>query len=300
MERRKLGKTELEVSVLGFGGAEIGFNPQQTQSEVNLLLNSAIDAGLNVIDTAAAYMKSEKMIGEAIQHRRKELVLMTKCGALDGFTKTDWSKKGVQETITQSLRNLKTDYIDVVYLHSCSEEILRRADCIEGLIRAMEKGYTRFVGYSGDNEAATYAIELDFFHCLQISVSIADQAAIDNQIPLATAKQMGIVAKRPLANTVWKYAQKPEDSYLHEYWERLKLLKYDFLEKPLSESISIALRFTMTVPGVATMIVGTTKPYRWQENAKYISEGPLYEEQYEKIRNRWKEIAINKNWKGMI
>lgn len=299
MERRKLGKTELEVSVLGFGGAEIGFNPDQTQSEVNILLNSAIDAGLNVIDTAAAYMKSERMIGEAIQHRRKELVLMTKCGALDGFARFDWSKKGIQETITQSLRNLRTDYLDVVYLHSCSTEILRQADCIEGLIRAIEKGYTRFVGYSGDNEAATYAIELEFFDCLEISVSIADQMAIEQQIPLAQSKNMGIVAKRPIANAVWKYKEKPEDPYLQEYWERLRKLQYDFLKKPLPESISIALRFTMTVPGVATMIVGTTKPYRWQENAKYVSEGSLSEKEYMEIRQRWQEIADEK-WIGMV
>lgn len=299
MQRRRLGRTELEVSVLGFGGAEIGFNQNITQSEVNLMLNTAVDAGLNVVDTAAAYLNSEKMIGEAIAHRRKEIILMTKCGALDGFTRFDWSKKGVQETITQSLRNLRTDYLDVVYLHSCSLEILRQADCIEGLIRAIEKGYTRFVGYSGDNEAATYAIELNFFDCLQISVSIADQSAIDNQIPMAVKKDMGIVAKRPLANAVWASNEKPTDEYLLPYWERLEVLQYEFLKRSLPEAVSTALRFTMSVPGVATMIVGTTKLYRWQENAKYLAEGNLSNEEYEAIRRRWLEMA-DETWVGII
>lgn len=299
MQRRRLGRTGLEVSVLGFGGAEIGFNQNITQSEVNLMLNTAVDAGLNVIDTAAAYLNSEKMIGEAIAHRRKEIILMTKCGALDGFTRFDWSKKGVQETITQSLRNLRTDYLDVVHLHSCSLEILRQADCIEGLIRALEKGYTRFVGYSGDNEAATYAIELDFFDCLQISVSIADQSAIDNQIPMAVKKDMGIIAKRPLANAVWMSNEKPTDEYLLPYWERLEVLQYEFLKRPLLEAVSTALRFTMSVPGVATMIVGTTKLYRWQENAKYLAAGNLPNEEYEAIRRRWLEMA-DETWVGLI
>ena len=71
MEKRKLGKTDMEFSVLGFGGAEIGYTPGQNQADVNVLLNSALDAGLNVIDTTAAYQTSEKMIGEAVGKRRK-------------------------------------------------------------------------------------------------------------------------------------------------------------------------------------------------------------------------------------
>jgi aryl-alcohol dehydrogenase-like predicted oxidoreductase len=292
MQKRKLGKTNIEVSVLGFGGAEIGYNSEQTQ--VEKLLNSAIEIGLNVIDTSPAYGNSEEMIGKAIMQHRKELVLMTKCGVL--VTHSDWSKKGVQETITRSLKNLRTDYIDVVFLHSCSTEILRQADCIEGLIRAVEKGYTRYTGYSGDNEAAKYAIELDFFDCLQTSVSIADQISIETTIPLAASKNMGIVAKRPIANAVWKYKEKPADSYYQEYWERLQKLQYDFLGKSLE--VSIALRFTMTVPNVSTMIVGTTNQNHLLENARYVSEGLLSQEEYQNIRDRWKEIA-KETWFGM-
>jgi aryl-alcohol dehydrogenase-like predicted oxidoreductase len=300
MEKRKFGKTELEVSVLGFGGAEIGFNPDQTQADVNLLLNSALDAGLNVIDTAAAYHGSERMIGEAVGKRRKEYYLLTKCGALSGFSRSDWSKKGILETIEQSLRNLKTDYLDVAQLHSCSAEELRRGEVIEALQRAQEKGYTRYIGYSGDNEDARTAIEMDVFDSLQTSVSIADQTPIETTIPLAAAKQMGVIAKRPIANAVWRHQEKPADSYVQAYWDRFQKLRYEFLKRDSGEeSFGTALRFTLSVPGVSTAIVGTTKPHRWQENADYLRRGHLPAEDFEAIRNRWREVA-DESWTGEV
>jgi aryl-alcohol dehydrogenase-like predicted oxidoreductase len=298
MEKRKFGKTDLEVSVLGFGGAEIGYNDNQTQEEVNTLLNSALDAGLNVIDTAAAYKVSEELIGNAISKRRKDFYLLTKCGALDAFTRFDWSKKGVLETIENSLRLLKTDYLDIAQLHSCDSEILKRGEAIEGLQRAQEKGYTRYIGYSGDNEDARLAVEMNVFDSLQTSVSIADQAPIDTNIKLAAEKNIGVIAKRPIANAVWRHDSKPSESYHHEYWERIQKLKYDFLKKSTEEATATALRFTLSIPGVHTMIVGTTRPNRWQENAKYVAEGKLSGEEYEAIRNRWKEVGGD-DWVGM-
>jgi aryl-alcohol dehydrogenase-like predicted oxidoreductase len=298
MEKRKFGKTDMEFSVLGFGGAEIGYNPNQTQEDVDDLLNSALDAGLNVIDTAAAYKVSEELIGKAVSTRRKDYYLLTKCGALDAFTRFDWTKKGILETIETSLRNLKTDYLDIAQLHSCDSEILRQGDCIEGLLRAQEKGYTRYIGYSGDNEDAKTALEMDVFDVFQTSVSIADQTPIDGNIKLAKAKKIGIIAKRPIANAVWRHSEKPKDSYHHEYWDRIQKLKFDFLNKSLEEATATALRFTLSIDGIDTMIVGTTKPQRWQENAKYVAEGNLSNEEFEAIRDRWREVA-DESWVGM-
>jgi len=297
MEKRKFGKTDMEFSVLGFGGAEIGYNDSQTQEDVNLLLNSALDAGLNVIDTAAAYKSSERMIGEAVSGRRNEYYLLTKCGALDAFTRFDWSKKGTLETIEESLKNLKTDHLDIAQLHSCDSETLRRGDAIEGLERAREKGYTRYIGYSGDNEDAKTAVELGVFDSLQTSVSVADQTPIDGNIAAASAAGLGVIAKRPIANAVWRHSEKPGDSYHHEYWDRIQKLKFPFLDLPLDESIGIALRFTLSIPGVDTAIVGTTRPNRWQQNADYVGQGSLSSDEFEAIRQRWNEIA-GSEWIG--
>lgn len=297
MEKKKLGKTELEVSRLGFGGAELGFVPNVQQSDVDKLLNSALDSGLNLIDTAAGYLSSEKMIGEAISHRRNSFYLISKCGALDGFTRFDWSKKGILDAIETSLRDLKTDYLDIAQLHSCDAETLRQGDCIEGLQRAQEKGYTRYIGYSGDNEDAKFVLEMGVFDTLQTSVSIADQSPIDGNIKLAHSKGLGVIAKRPIANAVWRNSDKPADAYHHPYWERIQKLPFPFLKKSLEESISIALRFTLSIEGVTTAIVGTTKPNRWQENAKYVTEGKLSNEEFNEIREIWNEIA-DETWVG--
>src|SRR5436190_17704355 len=78
LERRKFGKTDMKVAVLGFGGAEIGFE-KTDKATVTKLLNAALDAGLNVVDTAECYLDSEIAIGETIGARRKEFHLFTKC-----------------------------------------------------------------------------------------------------------------------------------------------------------------------------------------------------------------------------
>jgi aryl-alcohol dehydrogenase-like predicted oxidoreductase len=300
MEKRRLGKTDMDVSVLGFGGSEIGYHGT-SQETVAVLLNSALDAGLNVIDTAECYYGSEETIGQVVSSRRDEFYLFTKCGHPHGMESApNWSRDSILQSIERSLQRLKTDKIDIVHLHSCSESELRKGEAIAALQMAREKGYTRYIGYSGDSRAAHYAVECGAFDTLQISISIGDQEAIDLTLPLAREKKMGVIAKRPIANAAWKTGHKPMQSYHHEYWERLRKLKYDFLDSSdLEKAIGIALRFTLSVPGVHTAIVGTTKPERWQANARLLEAGPLSEVEFQSIRHRWEEVAP-RTWIGQI
>jgi aryl-alcohol dehydrogenase-like predicted oxidoreductase len=291
MERRQLGKTDMQVSVLGFGGAEIGFEGA-TVEIVERLLKSALDAGLNVIDTGECYEGSEELIGQTVSDRRADYYLFTKCGHPRGIGSEDWSPSSLLESIERSLRRLKTERLDLIQLHSCSETVLRKGDAIAALQTAREKGYARYIGYSGDSVAARYAVECGAFDTLQTSISIADQEAIDLTLPLAREKQMGVIAKRPIANAAWKENHKPIDSYHHAYWDRLNKLHYGFIRHlPLEESIAHALRFTLSVPGVHTAIVGTSKPERWLENARLVEAGLLSDAEYKAIRERWEEIA---------
>jgi aryl-alcohol dehydrogenase-like predicted oxidoreductase len=298
MERRRLGRTDIVASVLGFGGSEIGYQNVGARA-VGRLLDTALDAGLNVIDTAECYDDSEILIGKAIGARRHEVSLFTKCGHAGGWSSADWRRAPLLASIERSLRRLATDHVDLIQLHSCSLGELKRGEAIDALERARERGFTRYIGYSGDGEAARYAVECGRFDTLQTSVNIADQDAVDRTLPLAIARQMGVIAKRPLANVAWSYARKPSESYYQAYWSRLRKLDYPFLKSAPDTAVGTALRFTVSVPGVHTAIVGTTKPERWQQNAVLLRAGGLPAADFERIRARWAEVG-GSAWDGQV
>src|SRR5439155_1009762 len=105
--------------------------------------------------------------------------LFTKCGHPDSPNTPDWRPDSLLRSIQRSLQRLKTDRVDLVQLHSCSEDELRKGDVIAALQQARDKGYTRYIASRGDGQAATYAIHSAAFDALQTSVSILAQAAID-------------------------------------------------------------------------------------------------------------------------
>jgi aryl-alcohol dehydrogenase-like predicted oxidoreductase len=286
------------VSVLGFGGSEIGYQNVGARTVARLLV-SALDSGLNVIDTAECYAESETLIARAIGSRRREYYLFTKCGHAGGWAREDWRPAALGRSIERSLRRLGTDYLDLIQLHSCSLAELRRGDVIDALERAREQGHARYIGYSGDGEAARYAVECGRFDTLQTSVSVADQEAIELTLPLAHKRGMGVIAKRPLANVAWRYARKPSEPYYQDYWSRLRKLDYPFLRDGGDTAVATALRFTVSLPGVHTAIVGTTRPERWQQNAALLARGPLPTKEFERVRARWREVAES-TWVGQI
>lgn len=298
MEYRDFGRTGMRVSVLGFGGAEIGFQ-NATVEDVEALLGSALDAGLNVIDTAECYNTSEELIGRAVGHRRGDYLLFTKCGHSAGLAGADWDPAMLQQSIDRSLRRLQTDCVDLLQLHSCSKEILQRGEVVEVIQAARDAGKTRFIGYSGDGEDALWAVESGLFDALQTSVNIADQEVIDRTLPKAAERAMGVIAKRPIANAVWLHRSRPAEPYHHAYWDRLQELDYPFLQQDAAASIGTALRFTLSQQGVATAIVGTRKPGRWQENAAYAALGPLPEAEIQAIRARWAAVA-RPDWEPQV
>jgi aryl-alcohol dehydrogenase-like predicted oxidoreductase len=239
------------------------------------------------------------LIGQAVSSRRSDYYLFTKCGHPETPGVGDWRPESLLQSIERSLRRLRTDRVDLLQLHSCSEDELRQGDVVDALRHAREKGYTRYIGYSGDGPAARYAIESGEFHTLQTSISIADQEAIDLTLPLALQRQMGVIAKRPIANAVWRHAEKPDNAYVVPYWERIQKLGYDFLDGDPASGAATALRFTLSLPGVHTAIVGTSKPGRWRDNAAILQAGPLSANELEAIRSRWREVA-EPTWTGQI
>lgn len=138
---------------------------------------------------------------------------------------------------------------------------------------------------------------MGIFDTLQISVSIADQEGLERVLPKAAARGMGVIVKRPIANAAWRTGKAPVDPYARPYWDRLRMLGYDFLRGEIEASIATALRFTLGSPGVSTAIVGTTRPERIAQNIGYAAAGPLAAAEYEAIRARWKSVA-GADWTG--
>src|SRR5262249_13465754 len=138
MNRRRLGNTNLEVSELGLGTVEIGLdygipangdNIRPSEQDAIRLLNETLDLGVTFVDTARVYGTSEELIGKALKHRRNEYVLATK---LAPIRREDLSNSGLRDqvrtSVAESLRNLQTDWIDILLIHSAPTGVIESSD----------------------------------------------------------------------------------------------------------------------------------------------------------------------------
>jgi aryl-alcohol dehydrogenase-like predicted oxidoreductase len=112
--------------VLGFGGSEIGFERIDVTT-VRRLLDDALDGGLNVVDTAECYADSDLLIGEAAG-RYGDAHLFHQGGQFEGTGRDDWRPASLERSIVRSLARRRTDHVDLLQLHTCSEDDLRRGD----------------------------------------------------------------------------------------------------------------------------------------------------------------------------
>jgi aryl-alcohol dehydrogenase-like predicted oxidoreductase len=306
IKKTRLGKTNLEVSQLGFGAAPIGLLKAHRQS-VSRILNLLLDAGVNLIDTAAAYGGSEELIAEAVGHRRNQYVLVSKCGRQVGnIHDPDWSPALIAASVDRSLQNLGVETLDVMLLHSCEQQVLERGEALGALVKARQSGKIRFAGYSGDNQAAAYAATLADIAVIETSISIADQANIDAVLPLTRKNDIGVLAKRPIANAAWRDSSEQPGfyaSYAQDYHDRLKAMNLSPADLGFPAGIAawpeIALRFTLSQNGVNSAIIGTTNPDNARQNLEYAAKGPLPAETVEKIRSAFKKAEAGKMWEGL-
>ena len=295
MEKRLLGQTGLEVSRVGVGLAQIGQLDLDAESRVAKLLNHAIDSGINFFDTAAAYGNSEELIGRSISHRRDEFVLATKCGHWASLW--PWTAQTIVENIDQSLRRLKTDHIDILQIHSAPVEILERGEVTRALIDARNAGKTRFVSYSGDNEAALWAVESGQFATLQTSFNLVDQRARTRLFPSIRDRRMGLIIKRPIANGAWGGSLDYAGTSV--MWRRI----YDRAEQiralgPVpgapEDRIRLAMGFTFAHQEVDVGIVGTTNPDHLASNIRLFEEGlSIPDETVQELYNRFEKLGTD-------
>lgn len=301
MEKRLLGKTGLEVTPVGFGTAELGFL-EVHQSTCDHILNGVLDVGISLIDTAECYAAAEEKTGAAISRRRGEFVLVSKCGhRSEEGEPPEWSPEGITASAERSLRRLKTDHLDVLLLHSCSIEDLKRDDLISAFLKLKEWGITQYVGYSGDNEALEYAIHMGIFDCIETSLSICDQVNLDGILAQAVSANLGVLTKRSLANSIWRDMTRYGsfyDEYTAAYTKRFKTMGLTTQALGFDGSwLELALRFTVYQPGVHTAIIGGKNLDHIRENVALAEKGALPKEVVAGIRKAWIEHNDG-SWKG--
>ena len=284
LEQRRFGDTGLVVSAIGLGAGQIG-EADVPEAEAAEVLHAALDLGVTLIDTAHGYGSSEERIGRHLAGRRDEFVLSTKGGAgVEGHA--DWSPGALTASIEQSLRRTRSERIDVFHLHSCPTEVLQRGELQDVLDAAVAAGTVGVAAYSGDNAHLAFAADSGRFGSIETSVSIADQWNLLHVV--GRRSELGVIAKRPIANAPWRFAERPVGNYAELYWERMQALDYDPGELSWAE---LALRFTAYAPGVHTAIVGTAKVENLRRNLELAEHGPLPAEVLQHIDATWRRVG---------
>ena len=287
--QRPLGNTGLRVSVLGFGGASIGFADPARQGEFVPLVQRALALGITFFDTAPDYRRSEELIGEALRGRRGDVVLATKVGRTQhwdgaGWQVTeDWSEVGVLRSVEASLRRLQTDALDLVQLHSPPMWVLDDGGALRGLQRAQAAGMVRHIGISADGAEAWRALALDAFATLQVSYSILQQEPGDDLLPAAAARGMGVIVKQPIANGIPEMGTRPEHPDWSWKWDVAQRLDWPALGGATGR-IHVALRWLLANPLVSTAIVGASRIAHLDANVAAATAPPLDDESVRRIR----------------
>jgi aryl-alcohol dehydrogenase-like predicted oxidoreductase len=291
MERREYGCTGLEVSALGLGAGQLG-DARLDEREAADLIATAVDGGITLIDTAPSYGLSEQRLGRHLGARRDAVVLSTKLGyGVDGIA--DWTGPCITAGVEQALRVLRTDRLDIAHLHSCPWQVLAGDEVIAALVAAREAGKVRAIAYSGENEDLAYALGRPEFDGYMASLNLFDQRLIDDALPRLDGR--GFIAKRPVANHPWRFAERPVGDYCESYWARWQAMGLDAGGLDWGE---LALRFTLSLPGVSSAVVGTGRPQHLREAIAWAARGGLPADSVA----RWREAfrRHDQGWTGQI
>jgi uncharacterized protein len=237
MQKRILGKTKMELSLIGFGGFHLVETPQQ---QVNELLNKYLDRGGNYIETAAQYgnTMSESKIGRAVSSRRDEFFLATKC--------LERTRNKATESINRSLKNLQTDYLDIIFMHGVqsveiSETILAPGGAMEAALEAQRQGKVKYIGLTGHGQPTglIHAINNYPYDVLMTGINYCDRFNFPDieslLLPACLQRGIGLLGMKAIG-----------DGYLYR-------------------SVEPAIRYTLSQP-IASLVLGINRDCYLEED----------------------------------
>ena len=297
LEKRTLGRTGMDVTVLGYGAMELRGWPRGrkiSEKDAGKLLNAVLDLGINFIDTSIDYGVSEERVGRHIARRRGEYFLASKCGCLVGWEPEPgqdrggphvYTKENIRAGVEQSLRRLKTDCLDLLQVHMTpSRQTLDEHGVVETMRELQAEGKIRFLGMSGTIPNLADHIAMGAFDAFQIPYSAA-QREHENLVGEAADAGAGTIirggAARGAPGGAERAAQRNPE--LLSAWEKAGL--DDLLEEGQSR-MEFVIRFTQTHPGMHTNIAGTMNLDHLRANVEAAAKGPLPQDVYEEAKRR--------------
>lgn len=288
LPKRELGRTGLQVTTLGYGAMELRGGPrgrEVSDEAAERILNAALDAGVNYIDTSIDYGLSEERIGKFISKRRSEYYLASKCGCFVGEAAAAggrfphvFTRENIVAGVNQSFARMKTDYLDLVQFHaSPTKAELEEHGGLQALLDLQKEGKVRYIGMSATLPNIREHIEMGVFDAFQIPYS-ALQRDHEEVISEAASAGAGIVIRGGAA----KGGPGKEQGSSWDTWQAVAI---DDLLGDMSR-MEFVLRFTFSHPDLDTTIVGTVNPAHLQDNLNALLKGPLPQDLYAAAKRR--------------
>ena len=260
MEVRRLGRTELQVKRIGFGGMTI---PKVSLEQAVATVNRALDLGVNFVDTAMAYGDSQHKIGQVMMSRREECYLSSRSTHMD--------YEGMKRDIAASLEALNTDYLDLYEPHDVStqdkyEALLSADGALKALKEAKSEGLIRHIGFTGHNwELIKKLIATDEFEAALITYNLADHLAAESVIPIAAAHDVGLFVMKVFGNG--------------------RLLALRPIDEDRHPTIEESLRFALANEHLPLILTGVKSPDEISENVAIAEDrAPLTESELAELR----------------
>ncbi len=290
MEKRILGKTGLSVTAMGLGTMDVRYLDLQN---VSRLLNTALDSGINYIDTSPEYPMAEYFIGKTIAHRRDEYILATKCGDnMTGVGETYiFDRKTIISNMDESLRLMKTDHVDILQLHGVIPEMLDGGcygEAMEAMRELKKAGKALHLGLTvrnGNDKQYGYPATFGYNSLPRFSkwediemaqVVYGGLTRISENMIQKVHKEdnLGVVVRGVVKSYLPVYEAHYEASRISELFEEGES-KNDFL-----------IRYALSHPAVSSLIIGTKNVNHLLEDIKAMKKGKLSDEIYEEAKRR--------------
>jgi len=279
MEKRKLGNTYMEVTIVSFGGIPIITRDYELSVKT---VRRAYELGINFYDTARAYNTSEEKIGDALKGVRDKVFYATKTHLR--------TRREAERHIQESLKNLRTSYIDLYQIHSVDDidtldRVMAKDGALPALEEAQKKGYIRYIGITGHRaEILIEAINRYPFATIMAPLNFLEQSHAANLLPLCREKNIGFIVMKPFAGGSLVTGDKDVQALIGA--------------KSSGEMAKLSVKFALSFPGVSCVIPGLGNLQEVEEAVRAGEEFGALREEEKEIFERLKSILIEPFCRG--